>query len=213
MSKSSPKKPIYAFIDASNLFYGGEKSLGWKIDYQKLIQYLKKRYKVKKIFYYGGVELNNYKYSPLDKNPIDLNKLKNYLKRNLKTSISQKGKITELTKSIQRIKFYIKLEKFGFILRLKPVKIFKDGNRITKKANCDVDMTFDLMRLYKEYSGVLVLSGDGDFAVVLKYLKDTGKDLKILARGKRTAREIRQLAGSDFRDFNYLREILKFKDE
>ena len=149
----------------------------------------------------------------MDKNPIDLNKLKNYLKRNLKTSISQKGKITELTKSIQRIKFYIKLEKFGFILRLKPVKIFKDGNRITKKANCDVDMTFDLMRLYKEYSGVLVLSGDGDFAVVLKYLKDTGKDLKILARGKRTAREIRQLAGSDFRDFNYLREILKFKDE
>jgi len=24
----------YAFIDASNLFYGGEKSLGWKIDYK-----------------------------------------------------------------------------------------------------------------------------------------------------------------------------------
>ena len=23
-----------AFVDASNLFYGGEKSLGWKIDYK-----------------------------------------------------------------------------------------------------------------------------------------------------------------------------------
>ena len=34
----------YAFIDASNLFYGGEKSLGWKIDYLKLIQYLKNKY-------------------------------------------------------------------------------------------------------------------------------------------------------------------------
>lgn len=31
----------FAFIDASNLFYGGEKSLGWKIDYQKLLHYLK----------------------------------------------------------------------------------------------------------------------------------------------------------------------------
>jgi len=29
-----------AFVDASNLFYGGEKSLGWKIDYQKLLDYL-----------------------------------------------------------------------------------------------------------------------------------------------------------------------------
>ena len=32
------RKPIYAFIDASNLFYGGEKSLGWKIDYKKLLE-------------------------------------------------------------------------------------------------------------------------------------------------------------------------------
>ncbi|MBI4653082.1 hypothetical protein HY750_02410 [Candidatus Kuenenbacteria bacterium] len=31
----------FAFIDASNFFYGGEKSLGWKIDYKKLLEYLK----------------------------------------------------------------------------------------------------------------------------------------------------------------------------
>ena len=74
-------------------------------------------------------------------------------------------------------------------------------------------MTFDLMRLYNDYKGVLILPGDGDFAVVLKYLKEAGKDVKILARGERTAREIKQLAGGDFRDFNYLREILKFKDQ
>lgn len=46
----------YAFIDASNLFYGGEKSLGWKIDYSKLIKYLKEKYKVSEVFYFGGVE-------------------------------------------------------------------------------------------------------------------------------------------------------------
>lgn len=39
--RQSRKKPVYAFIDASNLFYGGQKSLGWKIDYQKLLFYLK----------------------------------------------------------------------------------------------------------------------------------------------------------------------------
>ena len=33
--KKGEQKITYAFIDASNLFYGGEKSLGWKIDYKK----------------------------------------------------------------------------------------------------------------------------------------------------------------------------------
>lgn len=42
----------YAFIDASNLFYGGEKSLGWKIDYQKLLAYLKEKYGISKAFYF-----------------------------------------------------------------------------------------------------------------------------------------------------------------
>jgi len=41
-----------AYIDASNLFYGGEKSLGWKIDYRKLYEYLKQKYEVSSVFYY-----------------------------------------------------------------------------------------------------------------------------------------------------------------
>jgi len=42
----------FAFIDASNLFYGGEKSLGWKIDYRKLLDYLRKKYVVNRVFYF-----------------------------------------------------------------------------------------------------------------------------------------------------------------
>lgn len=196
------KKPAYAFIDASNLFYGGEKSLGWKIDYKKLIKYIKRKYLVKKVFYYGGVELNGFPYSILDKKPINLNKLITYLN----------GKKPIDKKPIQRIKFYLKLAEFGYLLKLKPVKIFREPDgRISKKANCDVDMTFDLMRYINEYSSVLILSGDGDFAIVLKYLINIGKKVTVLARGERTAKEIKQLAGKNFRDFNYLRELIKFK--
>lgn len=46
-----------AFIDAANLFYGGEKSLGWKIDYLKLLRYLKKKYGTRKAFYFAGLEM------------------------------------------------------------------------------------------------------------------------------------------------------------
>lgn len=198
------KKPTYAFIDASNLFYGGEKSLGWKIDYKKLIHYVKTKYSVKKVFYYGGVELNGFHYSIFDKKPIDLNKLIVYLEK----------KIEDNLKTIAKIKFYLKLAQFGYLLQLKPVKIFHEpGGKISKKANCDVDMTFDLMRYIKDYSDVLILSGDGDFAIVIKYLMQLGKKITVLARGERTARDIRQLVGGEFRDFVRLRNEIEFNQK
>ena len=52
----------FAFIDVSNLFYGGEKSLSWKINYEKLFCYLKKKYNVSNVFYFGRVEIHNFKY-------------------------------------------------------------------------------------------------------------------------------------------------------
>ena len=42
----------FVFIDASNLFYGGEKSLGWKIDYRKLLSYLKEKYDADSMWWY-----------------------------------------------------------------------------------------------------------------------------------------------------------------
>jgi len=84
MPQNILKKPVYAFVDASNLFYGGEKSLGWKIDYKKLLRYLKEKYGVSRIFYYGGIETFNFEYSILDNKPMDLKKLLNHLLRCLK---------------------------------------------------------------------------------------------------------------------------------
>lgn len=206
-------KPIYAFIDASNLFYGGEKSLGWKIDYYKLLNYLKRKYKVSRIFYYGGIEIYDFEYSALEHKPINLGSLIQYLQDKLKNSVGlNEAEIIILGMHIQRAKFYKKLESFGYELRLKPVKIYLgDGDKSVKKANCDVDMTFDLMRLMAKYSGAVILSGDGDFVPVLSYLKHKGRTITILARAERAAKEIKQLAGSNFRDFHYLRESLKFE--
>ncbi len=58
----------------------------------------------------------------------------------------------------------------------------------------------------------MILSGDGDFLPVLKHIRKERKEIIILARGPRTAREIRQFAGSNFRDFEYLKFILKMED-
>lgn len=196
----------YAFIDASNLFYGGKKSLGWKIDYRKLLKYIKKQYGVSKAYYYGGVELYGFVYSPLDGKPIDLVALLQYLNKKAKDN-------KDFIKQINRVKFYLKLKEFGYRLILKPVKTYRQGKRITKKANCDVDMTFDMMRYLSEYSDTLVMTGDGDFLPVIQYLKKVGKKVTILARGERTAKEIRQFAGGDFRDFVRLEGELRYEKD
>jgi len=67
------------------------------------------------------------------------------------------------------------------------------------------------MKEKDNFDRVIILSGDGDFLPVLKYLKEQGKEIVILARGPRAAREIRQFAGSNFRDFEYLKYRLKFE--
>ncbi len=206
----------YAFIDASNLFYGGEKSLGWKIDYSKLIKYLKEKYEVTDVYYFGGVETHGFKYDYLTNETVPLKQLKD----RLETYISQNGKKLDeaklilLSRHLQRIKFYLKLEQFGYKLYLKPVKIYyKPDGGSEKKANCDVEMAFYLMKEKDNFDRVVIMSGDGDFLPPLKHLREIGKEVIVLARGPRTAREIRQFAGANFKDFEYLRERIKFEEK
>lgn len=204
----------FAFIDASNLFYGGEKSLGWKIDYQKLFQYLRKRYQVLRVLYFGGVELHDFPYSYLENDTVPIADLERYLADFIKTrgENSTEAMLLLLNRHLQRVRFYLKLKEFGYELHLKPVKLYEqeDGS-MKRKANCDVDLTFYLMKERDDFDRAVILSGDGDFLPALKYLRERGKEIIILARGPRTAREIRQFAGSNFRDFVRLEKYVKFE--
>lgn len=58
-SKTKASK-IYGFIDASNIIYGCTRA-GWKMDFEKLAKYLKTRYKVQRLLYYGGLDSDNKK--------------------------------------------------------------------------------------------------------------------------------------------------------
>mgnify|MGYP001474731168 CR=1 FL=1 len=203
-----------AFVDASNLFYGGEKSLGWKIDYQKLLNYLKSKYNVSRVLFFGGAEIYKFDFDYLKNETIPIIELEKYLAGFLKTKGDKlsEAMLLLLHRHLQRVRFYLKLQKFGYELHLKPVKLYEQEDGSTKrKANCDVDMAFYLMKEKDNFNRAIILSGDGDFLPVLKYLKEQGKEIVILARGPRAAREIRQFAGSNFRDFEYLKYRLKFE--
>ncbi len=59
MLKNFVKGRVYIFIDAENVFYS-QKTLGWKISYEKLMQYFKKECGENvKCFVYTGRDENN----------------------------------------------------------------------------------------------------------------------------------------------------------
>jgi uncharacterized LabA/DUF88 family protein len=210
--KARDQKPVYSFIDASNLFWGGRESIGFGIDYKKLKEYLEKNYGVTKIFYYGGVRIFDFEYSILGQEKLDFQQLADYLK-DLQSKSGEEDKIS-IEKSLNKINFYQILEGYGYDMKIKPAKVYHDeddenGEKTVLKANCDVDMTFDLMRYMEQYSGVVVMTGDGDFAAVLNYLKNHDRTVTIFSRNHRTAKEIREIAGDNFVDFENLKNSIK----
>lgn len=206
----------YAFIDASNLFYGGVKSLGWSIDYAKLLHYVRDKYGVSEAFYFGGVEIYDFPYDYLKNESVPVKELADYLEDLIakKGSEFTEAKLLLLDRHLRRVRFYLQLNGFGYKLYLKPVKLYDQDDGSTKrKANCDVDMAFHLMKEKDNFDRAIILSGDGDFLPVLKYLKGLKKEVLILARGPRTAKELKQFAGSNFRDFEYLKYRLKMEEK
>lgn len=109
--------------------------------------------------------------------------------------------------------FYKKLKSFGYELILKQVKIYRqDDGGVIRKANCDVDLTFYAMRDKDEFNRAIFLTGDGDFAILLNYLLEVmKKEIVVIANGKRTAKEIRQLLGGNFTPMMSLKGIIEYK--
>ncbi len=136
------------YIDASNLFYGGVKSLGWSIDYQKLYQYLKEKYSAAEIYFFGGVEIHNFHFDYLVCDSVNIKDLEKYLLKLIEDSsaCSDLAKFKLLARHLRRVRFYLTIERFGYKMILKPVKTFFDAKNLPiRKANCDVDMAFFLM--------------------------------------------------------------------
>lgn len=114
--------------------------------------------------------------------------------------------------NVKQAEFLKVIESFGYELKVKPVKLFvKKTGGVTKKANCDVDLTFDAMRYLGSYSRGIFLTGDGDFTVLLEWLKKRGKGVVIIAHPSSTARDLRQLVGEKYVDLSSLKIRLEYK--
>jgi uncharacterized LabA/DUF88 family protein len=69
----------------------------------------------------------------------------------------------------KQIKFQDALKHIGFTVKLKPYIQRSDGSA---KGDWDVGITIDVMEFAKEVDTVVLLSGDGDFDLLLKKIRE-----------------------------------------
>ena len=74
-----------------------------------------------------------------------------------------------------------------------------DGT-VVRKANCDVDLTFYVMRELDEFSKAIFFTGDGDFLPLIEYLRiSRGLKVEVMSFGRSTSGKLREFA-DDFID-------------
>ena len=89
------------------------------------------------------------------------------------------------TESEEEMHFFEALSQQGFEVKMKDLQVFAGG---AKKADWDVGITVDAIRIAPSVDTIVLASGDGDFIQLVEYLKNQGKRVEIIAFGKSTSR-------------------------
>lgn len=111
---------------------------------------------------------------------------------------------------------YEKIQKAGFIL------VFKKHNKLMaglKKGNVDSDIIFSVMkRLYKkeDFHKVILVSGDGDYKILVDFLIEENRFKKILFPNKKFASSLYKRLGAEYFDYldsRGIKEKIEIKKE
>jgi uncharacterized LabA/DUF88 family protein len=195
----------YAFIDVQNTDTTTKGLLGFSTDWLKLFHFLKNKKHCDKVFFYTGVYEGD----------------------------------------LEMINIIENLEKEGCIMRKKLLRLYKRKNReinvvcpncnhmfikyintgYDHKANCDVDLTVDAMKLINKENRFYFFTGDGDFEYLAEMAAKNNNKVTIVSSSKkikdgpnhyfsRLSTKLRALTFSyrgiiNFEDINNYRQIIE----
>lgn len=101
------------------------------------------------------------------------------------------------TESGEEKNFFEALGKLGIEAKTKNIQIFNSG---AKKADWDVGLAVDAIKLAPKLDTVIIASGDGDFIPLVEYLQtNEGCQVEVIAFGKSSSGRLREVA-DDFID-------------
>jgi uncharacterized LabA/DUF88 family protein len=102
---------------------------------------------------------------------------------------------------------YVSLQQYGYILIFKPTFRNKDGK---VKGNCDAELVLQAMIEYSKYDKAVIVSGDGDFYCLVKYLNEQSKLKMVIPPNKNYSGLLKKPAKSLISTLSDLRNKLEF---
>jgi len=129
---------------------------------------------------------------------VELSRFRVYLEKkyNVRDAYYFLGYVQEVNQEL-----YSEIQKAGFIL------VFKQHNPAMlgkKKGNVDTDIVFEVMKkVYKkdDFGGIILVSGDGDYKLLVDFLIEEKKFKKILFPNKKFASSLYKDLGSEYFDY------------
>ncbi|GIW66120.1 MAG: NYN domain-containing protein [Candidatus Parcubacteria bacterium] len=92
--------------------------------------------------------------------------------------------------SQKEIAFFETLIQKGIELRIKEMIYLPDGE---KKADWDVGIAVDAIRISKFVDVIILVTGDGDFIPLVEYLKNQGNIVEVAGFAKNTSMKLKEI--------------------
>ena len=102
------------------------------------------------------------------------------------------------TESGDESAFFDALTKLGIETKTKDLQIFHSG---AKKADWDVGLAVDAIKMASRLDSVVIVSGDGDYIPLVQYLQTMGVQVEVVSFGKSTSSALRETV-DDFVDLS-----------
>lgn len=95
--------------------------------------------------------------------------------------------------------FFDALTKVGIETKTKDLQVFADGS---KKADWDVGIAIDAVKLAEKVDAIILITGDGDFVPAVRYVQEhAAVQVEVVAFGKSTSEKLIEEA-DDFMDLS-----------
>lgn len=165
------------FVDVQNLYHSAKNLYHGRVNYAELIKHLVAGRQLIRAMAYvvksEGIEPQHAERAP----------------RTTRTPAARPESASELSSEAA---FFEALEKAGLELRMKDLQIYAGG---MKKADWDVGMAVDAIRMSSFLDVIILVTGDGDFIPLVDYLKwGAGRLVEVAAFRRSASSKIQEAA-------------------
>jgi len=99
------------------------------------------------------------------------------------------------TETEEEKNFFEALGKLGIETKTKDLQVFLGG---TKKADWDVGLAVDAIKIAPRVDSVIIASGDGDYIPLVQYLQNLGIQVEVVSFGKSCSGKLKEIQGAKF---------------